>query len=195
MSKMIIVTAPSGAGKTTIVRHLLETYDNLEFSVSVTTRPQRANEKEGEDYYFKTVEEFKKLIEEGAFLEWQEVYENQFYGTLKSEAERLWADGKHVIFDIDVQGAVNLKKVYPERTLTIFVKPPRLETLLERLRARRSESEESLQKRINKATVELTFEKKFDIVLVNDDLETALMEAEWIVERYVFDKKEMKILN
>ncbi len=188
MGKLIIVTAPSGAGKTTLVRHLLGTYNKLAFSVSATTRPKRETEMEGKDYYFIQVEKFKSLIAEDAFLEWEEVYENQFYGTLKSEAERLWSEGKHVIFDIDVKGALNLKMVHPDRTLTIFVKPPTPESLANRLRDRKSESEESLRKRIEKANYELSFEKKFDIVLVNDDLETALSEAEWIMEKYVFEE-------
>lgn len=190
MGKLIIVTAPSGAGKTTIVHHLLEKYDQLAFSVSAATRERRENETEGEDYYFMDAGRFKKLIEEKTFLEWEEVYENQFYGTLKSEVERLWAKGKHVIFDIDVKGALNLKKVHPDKTLTIFVKPPSPDVLAKRLLGRQSESPKSLQKRIDKANFELSFEKKFDIVLVNDELQTALKEAEWIMERYVFEKTE-----
>ena len=185
MSKLIIVTAPSGAGKTTIVKHLIETYNELAFSVSATTRSRRANETDGKDYYFLEPAKFRSLINEQAFLEWEEVYEDQFYGTLKSEVERLWADGKHVIFDIDVQGAMKLKRVYPEKTLTIFVKPPKPEALEARLRDRQSESEESLLKRITKANFELTFEENFDIVLINDELSTALKEAEWIVGKYV----------
>lgn len=185
MGKLIIVTAPSGAGKTTVVRHLLNSFEELAFSVSATTRTKRENEEEGRDYYFMDVQKFKTLIEDGAFLEWEEVYENQFYGTLKKEAERLWSAGKHVVFDIDVQGALHLKTVFPDRTLTIFVKPPKKEVLVERLKKRQSESEESLKKRISKAELELTFEKKFDIVLVNDDLETTLKEAEWIINKYV----------
>ncbi|MCF8246850.1 MAG: guanylate kinase [Saprospiraceae bacterium] len=179
--KLIVVTAPSGAGKTTIVHHLLDTFDNLAFSVSATTRHQRDNEQEGIDYYYTNVQEFKRLIEQDAFLEWQEVYENQFYGTLKSEVERLWGEGKHVIFDIDVKGAINVKNAYPDRALTIFIKPPSEDVLLERLKKRKSESAESLQKRIAKATFELTFEDKFDKVLVNDDLTVALKQADAIV--------------
>lgn len=185
MSKLIIVTAPSGAGKTTIVKHLIKTFDQLAFSVSATTRSRRANEVEGKDYYFMSVDKFRSLINELAFLEWEEVYDDQFYGTLKSEVERIWKSGNHVIFDIDVQGAMKLKKVYPEKTLTIFVKPPKPEVLETRLRARQSESEESLKKRIAKANFELTFEENFDVVLINDDLGTALKEAEWIVGKYV----------
>jgi len=187
MGKLIIVTAPSGAGKTTIVRHLLSKYPELAFSVSATTRAQREKEVDGKDYYFITPDRFKELISEEAFLEWEEVYTDQFYGTLKSEAERLWGEGKHIIFDIEVHGATNLKNVYPDKTLTIFVKPPTPEALAERLRGRRSESEESLRKRIEKSTYELSFEKNFDIVLVNDVLEDALKEAAGIVEDFISD--------
>jgi guanylate kinase len=138
MGNLIVVTAPSGAGKTTIVRHLLKKFDSLAFSVSATTRERRANEVEGKDYYFIPVDKFKSLVAENAFLEWEEVYENNFYGTLKNEVERLWALGKHVIFDIDVQGAFNLKKEFPTQTLTIFIKPPSPEVLLERFKKRKS---------------------------------------------------------
>lgn len=183
--KLIIITAPSGAGKTTIVHHLLDTFEHLAFSVSATTRSRRANELEGRDYYYINVQKFKELIAQDAFLEWQEVYENQFYGTLKSEVERLWAEGKQVVFDIDVKGAMNVKKAFPNQTLTIFIKPPSKEILLERLKKRKSESEESLQKRIAKATFELTFEDKFDKVLVNDELALALKQAEQIVSEWL----------
>ncbi len=183
--KLIVVTAPSGAGKTTIVHHLLDTFENLAFSVSATTRSRRANEQEGKDYYYINVQAFEELIAQDDFLEWQEVYENQFYGTLKSEVERLWAEGKHVVFDIDVRGAMNVKKAFPGQTLTIFIKPPSKEILLERLKKRKSESAESLQKRISKATFELTFEDNFDKVLVNDDLAAALNEAEKIVGEWL----------
>jgi len=183
--KLIIVTAPSGAGKTTIVKHLLHTVKDVAFSVSATTRPKRKNEVHGKDYYFINVEGFKQLVKEGAFIEWQEVYENQFYGTLHNEVERLWAAGKHVIFDIDVKGAMNLKNVFSGRTLTIFVKPPSPEALRQRLRRRKSETEESLKKRIDKAIYELTFEKNFDIALVNDVLEEALDNAVKIVQRFL----------
>lgn len=185
MGKLIVVTAPSGAGKTTIVRHLLASFGNLAFSVSATTRGRRENEQEGIDYYYINVQEFRELVAQNAFLEWEEVYENQFYGTLKSEAERLWAEGKCVVFDIDVKGALNIKKAFPDQTLTIFIKPPSPEILLERLKKRKSETDESLRKRIAKATIELTFEKHFDIALVNDDLAVALRQAEQIVGEWL----------
>lgn len=186
MSKLIILTAPSGAGKTTIVRHLLQSMPELAFSISATTRARRSNETEGKDYYYIGVEEFKKLIEENAFAEWQEVYPNQFYGTLRREMERIWAEGKHIVFDIDVKGALNLKNAYPEKSLAIFVKPPSKEALFERLRQRKTENEESLRKRLAKAEEELTFENKFDHILVNDVLETALKEAQEVVRRFLY---------
>lgn len=183
--KLIVVTAPSGAGKTTIVHHLLSTFKELAFSVSATTRERRANEQDGKDYYYINVEEFKALVAQNAFLEWQEVYDDQFYGTLRVEVERLWNEGKDVVFDIDVKGASNIKNAFPDRTLTIFVKPPSTEALVERLKKRKSESEESLQKRITKATFELSFEHGFDKVLVNDDLLIALNQAEQMVREWL----------
>lgn len=185
MSKLIILTAPSGAGKTTIVRHLLNTMPELAFSISATTRERRPNEVEGKDYYYIGVPKFKKLIAEEAFAEWQEVYPDQFYGTLHREMDRIWAEGKHIVFDIDVKGAVNLKKAYPDQSLAIFVKPPSKEALFERLRQRKTENEESLRKRLAKAEEELTFENKFDHVLVNDVLEVALDEAQMVVRRFI----------
>lgn len=177
MSKLLIVTAPSGAGKTTIVHHLLQHFTNLAFSVSATTRQRRAHEEEGKDYYFISVEDFKARVALGAFVEWEEVYDNQFYGTLRSEIERLWALGKNIVFDIDVRGAANLKKSYPDDALTIFVKPPSPEILFERLRRRKTENEDSLRKRIARASEELTWENKFDVVLINDELDRVLAEA------------------
>ncbi|HOY18926.1 MAG TPA: guanylate kinase [Haliscomenobacter sp.] len=185
MSKLIILTAPSGAGKTTIVRYLLETIpEELAFSISATTRARRSNEVEGKDYYYIGVEQFQKLIEEDAFAEWEEVYPNQYYGTLHSEMNRIWQLGKHIVFDIDVKGAVNLKKAYPDQSLAIFVKPPSKEALFERLRQRKTENEESLRKRLAKAEEELTFEHKFDYILVNDVLEVALAEALQVVRQF-----------
>lgn len=184
MSKLIILTAPSGAGKTTIVRYLLETMPELAFSISATTRACRPNEVEGKDYYYIGVEQFKRLIEEDAFAEWEEVYPNQYYGTLHSEMNRIWQLGKHIVFDIDVKGAANLKKAYPDQSLAIFVKPPSKEALFERLRKRKTENEESLRKRLAKAEEELTFENKFDYILVNDVLEVALAEALQVVRQF-----------
>ncbi len=185
MNKLIILTAPSGAGKTTITKHLLSTFDTLAFSVSATTRKRRPHEVDGKDYYFITTAHFKELIEKQAFVEWEEVYENQLYGTLKSEVERLWSLGKDIVFDIEVKGAMNIKKQYPDKSFAIFVKPPSPETLYERLRNRRTESEDSLQKRIARAAEELTYENKFDAVLVNDNLEVALKEAEEMVHQFL----------
>lgn len=185
MSKLIILTAPSGAGKTTIARYLLATFDNLAFSVSATTRAQRPHEEDGKDYYFITPAQFRELVAQNAFAEWEEVYENQFYGTLKSEIERLWAAGKYIIFDIDVKGAMNLKSQYAANTLAIFIKPPSTEILLERLLLRRTESEESLKKRIAKAAEEIKYENNFDFILVNDNLETALQQAKAIISHFI----------
>ena len=184
--KLFIFTAPSGAGKTTIVKHLLQKYEGLAFSVSATTRQPRAHETHGKDYYFLSVEEWHQRIENGEFLEWEEVYENQYYGTLKSEVERLWALGKAVVFDIEVKGATNIKKYYGEQACAIFVKPPSPEILFERLRNRKTESEDSLRKRIARAAEELTYENTFDIVLLNDILEETLEQAEKIIEKYLF---------
>jgi guanylate kinase len=183
--KLIVVAAPSGAGKTTIVRHLLQTFDTLAFSVSAATRAQRAHEINGKDYYFITEEDFRQKIGNEEFLEWQEVYAGQLYGTLKEEVTRLWELGKVVIFDIDVQGALNIQKVYPEETHLIFVKPPSPAILFQRLRDRNTESPESLKRRIEKAAFELSFENKFDIVLLNDELEPCLRRAEKIVKEII----------
>ena len=176
--KLIVITAPSGAGKTTIVRHLIKTFDFLGFSISATTRKKRRKEKHGRDYYFMSVDEFKEQRRKRKFLEWEEVYENQFYGTLKSEATRLWEEGKHVIFDVDVKGAKEIKKKFPEETLAIFIKPPSVEILFERLRNRKTEDEAALKKRFARSKRELRYEQRFDKVLVNDDLEIAFKDAE-----------------
>ncbi|EJF54980.1 guanylate kinase [Saprospira grandis DSM 2844] len=184
-AKLIIFTAPSGAGKTTIVKHLLKTRKDLAFSISACTRSQRYGEVNGMDYYFLSLQDFKRRIEADEFVEWEEVYENQFYGTLKEEVERLLALGKSVLFDIDVKGAVNIQKHYPERSLSIFVKPPSADTLFARLRGRKTEDEESLRKRIARASDELTYECKFDYTLVNDNLEVALAEAEKVAEAFI----------
>jgi guanylate kinase len=185
MKKLIIVTAPSGAGKTTIVHHLIDSFDALAFSVSATNRSMRPHEKEGIDYYFLSTEAFKDLITEGALLEYEEVYDNQYYGTLKKEVERLWALGKCIIFDVDVKGALNIQKYFPQESLSIFIKPPSKEVLIERLKNRKTETPESLLKRITRATEELTYEKKFNKIIVNDVLEKALQEAEGLVTDFL----------
>ncbi len=185
MNKLIIFTAPSGAGKTTIVRHLLKKYDQLAFSVSATNRACRPHEEAGKDYYFLSTEEFKTRVENKEFLEWEEVYDDQYYGTLKSEIERIWETGKCIIFDIDVKGAENIKKTYPDNSYAVFVKAPSIEALLNRLQNRKTESPASLRKRITRAKEEMKYEKNFDIVLVNDILDVTLKEAENIVENFL----------
>jgi len=186
--KMFIFTAPSGAGKTTIVRHLLETYNFLDFSVSATTREKRAHETHGKDYYFLTPEEFREKINAGEFIEWEEVYEDQYYGTLKSEVDRVWETGKAIVFDIEVKGATNIKKMYGDDCLATFIKPPSLEILIQRLTDRNTESASSLKKRIARVKREMTYQDTFDAVLVNDLLEVALKEAEFIVETFMYGK-------
>lgn len=183
--KLIIVTAPSGAGKTTIVKYLLRTLPQLAFSVSATSRPPRNYEVHGKDYFFFTPEEFAQLRESDALLEWEEVYEGRFYGTLKNEVERLWSEGKHVIFDIDVRGAMRLQRKFPSRTLSIFIRPPSPEVLETRLRERHTEDEDSLKTRLERARYELSCEDAFQHTVVNDDLPTALSEAERIVRQFL----------
>jgi guanylate kinase len=183
--KLLVFTAPSGAGKTSIVRFLLKNDPRLAFSISACTREQRYGEVNGLDYYFISVKEFREKIKREEFLEWQEVYENQLYGTLRSEVERLWALGKHVVFDIDVKGALNLKKLYGADALLVFVKPPTPEILFERLRNRRTEDEASLRKRIARAAEELEYEHRCDVVLVNDVLEEAQQQALALVDGFI----------
>ncbi len=183
--RLVIVAAPSGAGKTTIVRHLISKFPSLAFSVSATTRARRAHEVEGQDYYFIAVEDFKKKVAAGDFLEWEEVYAGSFYGTLMSEIRRMKSLQKDIIFDVDVQGALNIKRNYPEGSLALFIKPPSLETLAERLRSRGTETPESLAKRLEKADFELTFEQKFDQTIINDDLPSALKTAEKLVQKFL----------
>ena len=182
--KLIVFTAPSGSGKTTIVRHLLTKFDDLAFSVSGTTRARRPHERLGLDYYFLSRETFGIWVAEEAFVEWEEVYHGQLYGTPGFEIERLWALGKHVIFDIDVKGAVSIKTKYPDDSLVVFVKVPTLDILIERLKSRGTESDTNLQKRIVRIREELLYESKFDVVLINDELENALQRAERIVAEY-----------
>lgn len=176
--KLFVFSAPSGSGKTTIVRHLLELEElKLDFSISATSRSPRGEEVHGKEYYFLDVKAFKENIQEGNFLEWEEVYANNFYGTLKSELERIWSLGKHVVFDIDVIGGLNIKKQFPEETLAIFVKPPSIEEMERRLRGRQTDTEEKIIERVGKAEKELSYAKDFDVVLVNDNLEVAKKEA------------------
>jgi len=175
--KLIIISAPSGAGKTSIVKHLLDQNFPLAFSVSATSRPKRTNETDKIDYYFLSVEDFKKKIDSEEFLEWQEVYPNQFYGTLKSEVERIWKTGHHVIFDVDVLGGLNIKKQFGERALAIFIKPPTLESLKERLASRGTENYHSLKQRMEKAEYELSFENRFDKIVINENLADAQQEV------------------
>ena len=175
--KLIIVSAPSGAGKTSIVKHLLKEQPNLAFSISATSRAKREGERDGKDYYFLTIDDFKRKLDNDEFLEWQEVYHNQFYGTLKSEIERIWNEGKHVIFDVDVLGGLNLKKIFGDKALAVFIQPPTIEALKERLCGRGTEDEASLKKRLDKAEYELSFADQFDTVIVNDILKTAQEEA------------------
>ncbi|MFZ1454973.1 MAG: guanylate kinase [Saprospiraceae bacterium] len=182
--KLFIFTAPSGAGKTTIVKHILKKYDHLGFSVSATTRDKRAHETHGQDYYFIPVDDFKKKIADGAFIEWEEVYSDQFYGTLQSEVDRIWGQGKHLVFDIDVRGAKNIKSTYGDRCMAVFVRPPSVHTLIERLKNRNTETPESLEKRISKVKKEMEYENCFDFTLVNDILEISFLEAEHIVETF-----------
>jgi len=184
--KLIVFSAPSGSGKTTIVKHLLKQPElQLEFSISATSRAQRGKEVDGKDYYFLSLSEFKSKIKNDEFLEWEEVYRDNFYGTLKSEVERIWASGKHVIFDIDVTGGLRIKKQFPEQTLAIFVKPPNLNELLRRLKARGEESADKISMRVAKAPVELATAPQFDRVVVNSELDQALKEAYDLVANFI----------
>jgi guanylate kinase len=183
--KAIIFSAPSGSGKTTIVKHLLKKYPDLGFSISASTRDKRGRtEKHGKDYYFLTPEEFKKKIDENDFIEWEEVYEGNFYGTLKSEIQRIWDQGKNVIFDVDVKGGLNLKKYFGDKALAIFVKVPSLDILKERLNDRGTESTESISRRLFKANFEMSFQDQFDKVLVNETLDKSLAEAQRLYEEF-----------
>ena len=183
--KLVIISAPSGAGKTTIVRHLLASGLNLSFSVSATTRAPRGTEANGLDYFFMSVPEFRKRIENNEFVEWEEVYKDLLYGTLKSELERIWAKGNHVLFDVDVKGGLTLKKIFREKAIAVFIMPPSVEELENRLKDRGTDSEEKIRMRVDKAVEELKPADQFDAILINDDLDTAKAEAVIIVSGFL----------
>ena len=185
MGKLIVISAPSGAGKTSIVHQLLKDIPELSFSVSASSRERRENELHGKDYYFLGVEGFQQKIKEDAFLEWEQVYENQYYGTLKSEIERIWSEGKTVIFDVDVVGGLNIKKQYPKKCLSIFIMPPSIEVLAERLIGRGSESDESVKKRLDKAEEEISKNMQFDTIILNDDFEIACEQTKEVITNFI----------
>lgn len=187
-NKVLIFSAPSGSGKSTIVNHILGLYPGaMEFSVSATSRAPRGEEQDGREYYFLTADEFRKMIAEDKFVEYEEVYEGRFYGTLKSECERIWAAGHVIIFDVDVKGGVNLKKYFGNAALSIFIKAPSVEVLRQRLVSRGTDSPEAIEERVAKAEEEMTYAPQFDYVLVNDDLQTAYAESEKVVEDFLDD--------
>jgi len=183
--KVLILSAPSGAGKTTIVEHLLSKFPQLGFSVSATSRPPRKHERHGVEYHFLTLQEFKKRANAGEFIEFEEVYPGLFYGTLKSDIERIWNEGRVALFDIDVQGGINLKSIFKEEALSIFIMPPSVETLRQRLVKRGTESQELIATRVAKAAEEIEERDKFDTILINDNLEICLKEAEEIVAKFI----------
>jgi len=184
-NKIIIITAPSGAGKTSITRYLLHKYPSLAFSVSATTRNPRGTEQHEVDYYFISVEEFQQKIQHNEFIEWEMVYEGKYYGTLKSEIERIWSEGKTPLLDIDVQGAIHVQRQFPETSLSIFIQPPSIEVLQHRLESRGTESADSVQTRINKATYELSFSHAFNAVVVNQYLDKACAETEALIKDFL----------
>ena len=187
--KTIVFTAPSGAGKTTIVKHLLKSFpEKLAFSISATTRQKREIETNNKDYYFMTVEEFKIKVANGEFIEWEEVYDNQYYGTLRSEIDRLWALKKTVVFDVDVKGATKIKKYFANNCLSVFVSPPDIDTLIARLERRGTETPHSLKKRIARVRSEMTYRDTFDKIIINDDLNSALTQAEILVNAFLKEK-------
>jgi len=185
VGKLIVISAPSGAGKTSIVHQLLKDMPELSFSVSASSRERRENEVHGKDYYFLGVEGFQEKIKEDAFLEWEQVYKNQYYGTLNSEIERIWSEGKTVIFDVDVVGGLNIKKQYPKKCLSIFIMPPSVEVLAERLIGRGSESDESVKKRLDKAEEEISKNKQFDTIILNDDFEIACEQTKEVITNFI----------
>ena len=185
MGKVVIVSAPSGSGKTTVVNHLLESFDCFAFSVSATTRAPRGTEKDCEAYYFITEEEFRRRIEADAFVEHEQVYKGVYYGTLKSEVERIWGDGKVILFDVDVKGGVNLKKYFGKDALSIFVKAPSIREIRRRLEKRGTDSQEFIEERVRKARIEMMYQPKFDYILLNDDLSVCLADADRVVGAFV----------
>ena len=193
--KMIVITAPSGAGKTSISRHLMNVFPQLSFSISAATRPPRSNEKNGVDYYFISVKEFQQKILNEEFVEWEMVYEGKYYGTLKSELKRMWNNEKIPVLDIDVQGAIHVQKEYPVNSLFIFIKPPSIEELKKRLESRGSENPESLQARIGKAAYELSFANQFSHVIENKDFEIACKEAEQVVKDFINLPAGRQVIN
>jgi guanylate kinase len=184
-NKIIIITAPSGAGKTSITRHLLKTFPQLAFSISAATREARDYETNGVDYYFIPLQDFKQKIQHNEFIEWEMVYEGKYYGTLKSELQRLWDNGKCPLLDIDVKGAIHIQQQYPDTSLTIFIEPPSVNELKKRLESRGTETAESLQARVNKASFEISFKEHFNKSIVNDDLDRACAKAELIVKEFL----------
>lgn len=183
--KLILLTAPSGAGKSTIAQHLLKVNPQVEFSISAATRNPRGSEKDGVDYYFISVEDFEAKIKDQAFIEWEMVYEGKYYGTLKSELERIWKENKVPVLDIDVKGAIHVKKIFGDRCLTLFIMPPSIEELRKRLIHRNTDSPENIETRINKASYEISFKNSFDKIIVNEDIDTACKEAEKIIEAFI----------
>lgn len=187
-NKVLVFSAPSGSGKSTIVNHILSIYpDSMEFSISATSRAPRGEEQHGREYYFLSADEFRKMIDEDKFVEFEEVYEGRFYGTLKSECERIWNAGHVIIFDVDVKGGVNLKKYFGDAALSIFIKAPSVEVLRERLIKRGTDSPEAIEERVAKAEEEMEYAPQFDYILVNDDLKTAFAESEKVVEDFLDD--------
>ena len=186
MEKVIIFSAPSGAGKSTIVNHILSLHPEIEFSISATSRAPRGQEQNGREYYFFSADEFRKMIAEDRFVEYEEVYAGSFYGTLKSEIDRIWAKGHVIIFDIDVKGGVNIKRIFGDKALSVFIQAPSVEVLRERLVNRGTDSEEAIERRVSKAASEMEFAKgKIDHILVNDDLQTAFKEAEELIDGFL----------
>lgn len=182
--KLIILTAPSGAGKTSITKHLLKRFPQLSFSISAATRERREHEKDGVDYYFLTPEEFQEHIRDNAFIEWEMVYEGKYYGTLRKELDRIWNKNEVPVLDIDVKGAIHVQKQFPGSSLSLFIEPPSVEELKRRLESRGTETPETLQARINKASYEISFKQHFDRIVVNDDLTKACQEAEDIIKAF-----------